>query len=273
MPDRIVRASILDSKAFNELSDEAEVLYRRLLSVVDDFGCYEADPELIQAKCFWRKVESWPTERITAGLSDICKPTNADGSVLMRLYIALGKRLLRIYKLGKPRARKLRYPLPEGDTCGHLPTDACTCMQTPTSANIRNICLQEQTSADICMQTQTSVGNVACTTTTTTTNTTTNKDLKKEGYEKHAAQWEEFCRLYPTHKFDEVRAGLAWAAADDPDAIIDGLKAWIPSEAWKDRGGRFVNHASRFISEGVYKMRPQAEDAAVIPPKPWKPDW
>lgn len=96
---------------------------------------------------------------------------------------------------------------------------------------------------------------------------------KKEEEQKHAAQWEEFCRLYPTHKFDEVRAGLAWAAADDPDAIIDGLKAWIPSEAWKDRGGRFVNHASRFISEGVYKMRPQAEDAAVIPPKPWKPDW
>ncbi len=38
MPNRIIREGILTSEAVNSLSWEAEVFFRRLLSVVDDFG-------------------------------------------------------------------------------------------------------------------------------------------------------------------------------------------------------------------------------------------
>jgi hypothetical protein len=38
MPSRLLREGILDSEAVNALSFAAEVFYRRLMSVVDDFG-------------------------------------------------------------------------------------------------------------------------------------------------------------------------------------------------------------------------------------------
>lgn len=54
MPNRIVREGINSSERVNDLSFGAELLYRRLMSVVDDFGRYHAAPVTIRAAC-------WPT--------------------------------------------------------------------------------------------------------------------------------------------------------------------------------------------------------------------
>lgn len=75
MPVRILREGILTSERVDQLSPEGEVFYRRLLSVVDDFGRYYANPKLLRSACFplKEKLESeqvfkWMNECVCAGL-------------------------------------------------------------------------------------------------------------------------------------------------------------------------------------------------------------
>lgn len=48
MPTRLLRDGIIASPRINSLSAEAELFYRRLMSVVDDFGCYYGSPANIR---------------------------------------------------------------------------------------------------------------------------------------------------------------------------------------------------------------------------------
>lgn len=52
LPTRILRDGILRSRKVFQLSPAAEVFYRRLMSVVDDFGRYYADRTLLLSDCF-----------------------------------------------------------------------------------------------------------------------------------------------------------------------------------------------------------------------------
>lgn len=54
MPRRLLREGILRSKRVNSLSIEAELFYRRLMSVVDDYGRYEFDSEILLSYCYPR---------------------------------------------------------------------------------------------------------------------------------------------------------------------------------------------------------------------------
>jgi len=54
MPSRIVREGILSSDRVNALSPMAELFYRRLLNVVDDYGRFHGAPATLRAAC-------WPT--------------------------------------------------------------------------------------------------------------------------------------------------------------------------------------------------------------------
>jgi hypothetical protein len=58
MPTRILREGILTSEAVNRLSDKAELFYRRLMSVVDDYGRFYAHPSILRAHCYPLKVDS-----------------------------------------------------------------------------------------------------------------------------------------------------------------------------------------------------------------------
>jgi len=52
MPSRILREGILTSERVATLNWAEEVFYRRLMSVVDDYGRYTANPKLIRAACY-----------------------------------------------------------------------------------------------------------------------------------------------------------------------------------------------------------------------------
>ncbi len=52
MPVRVLREGILTSERVDKLSLPAEVLYRRLMSVVDDFGRFSGNPKLLRAACY-----------------------------------------------------------------------------------------------------------------------------------------------------------------------------------------------------------------------------
>jgi hypothetical protein len=133
MPDRILRAGIIDSHAVNSLSEAAEIFYRRLFSVVDDFGRYEADPELLRVKCFWRQVDRWPAERIKAALLETGAAVKDNGKPLIISYEAGGKRYLEVTDFGRPRAKHSKYPHPptSDNTCEQMNADVSRCLPEP----------------------------------------------------------------------------------------------------------------------------------------------
>ena len=52
VPQRFLRPGITTSKRFNRVSFEAQTFYIRLITLVDDYGRYEADPELLRSYTF-----------------------------------------------------------------------------------------------------------------------------------------------------------------------------------------------------------------------------
>jgi hypothetical protein len=82
MPNRIVRDGILTSERVDMLSEAEELFFRRLMSVVDDYGKYSANPKLLLSACY-------PLRTTTKTLAEI------------NLYLAACEEvgLLKIYKI------------------------------------------------------------------------------------------------------------------------------------------------------------------------------
>lgn len=108
MPNRIVREGILTSEAVNGLNWAEEVFYRRLLSVVDDFGRYYATPKLLRAACYPLHIDK-------VSDSDIGKWLSAcETAALVRVYPASdGKRYLEVQNFKQQqRAKESKFPHP-----------------------------------------------------------------------------------------------------------------------------------------------------------------
>lgn len=120
MPDRIVRVGILTSEAVSGISFPAEVFYRRLMSVVDDFGRYDGRTAVLRAVLY-------PLQLGRVGESDIGKWTLETGEAgLVRQYHAGGKPFLEITKFGqKIRTKKSKWPDPptSADNCSQVLAD------------------------------------------------------------------------------------------------------------------------------------------------------
>jgi hypothetical protein len=124
MPNRILRAGILTSPRIAKLGWSEEVFYRRLHSVVDDFGRYYADEGMLRAACYPRQLNK-------VSDSDIGKWLRACvDAALVRVYPAEdGERYLEVLDFGQQvRAKKSSFP-DERSTCA---ADA-----TQTQANAR----------------------------------------------------------------------------------------------------------------------------------------
>src|SRR5690242_12691632 len=97
MPTRIVRDGILRSERINALSPAAELFYRRLMSVVDDFGRYDANPLLLRSDVFPLRVDQVTTEDIKLWLAECA----AGDKPLIHLYEIDGKPFLEILNFGQ----------------------------------------------------------------------------------------------------------------------------------------------------------------------------
>jgi hypothetical protein len=142
MPNRILREAILDSEAVNRLSCPAEVFYRRLMSVVDDFGRYDARPAVLRSRLYPLQLDRVREADISRWIAE-CEKAG-----LIALYAAGGKPYLLYHKLGEPRARASKYPDPPADavnsrqtmadesTCAHVRADVpYSPAPTPTPAD------------------------------------------------------------------------------------------------------------------------------------------
>lgn len=108
MPNRILREGILTSPKIAKLSWAEEVLYRRLMSLVDDFGRYFAAPDLLRGHAFPRQLNK-------VSDSDVGKWIQAiEEAGLVRVYPAQdGERYLEIVNFGQQvRATKSKFPPP-----------------------------------------------------------------------------------------------------------------------------------------------------------------
>lgn len=112
MPNRILREGILSSERVEQLNWAEECFYRRLMSVVDDFGRYYARPSLLLAACY-------PLLLKKVSESDIEKWLSACASAdLVWVYAADdGKRYLQLRDFNQQvRATKSKFPHPPS-TC------------------------------------------------------------------------------------------------------------------------------------------------------------
>jgi hypothetical protein len=106
MPSRILREGILTSERIARLGWAEEVFYRRLMSVVDDYGRYYATPMLLRAACY-------PLHLGKVSDADIGKWLRcAEKAGLVSVYRSLdGKRYLQLLDFRQQvRAKDSRYP-------------------------------------------------------------------------------------------------------------------------------------------------------------------
>jgi uncharacterized phage protein (TIGR02220 family) len=116
VPDRIVRAGILTSDSVNSLSWAGEVFYRRLMSVVDDFGRYDGRASVLRAALYALKVDRVSEPDIGKWIRE-CEEAG-----LVRRYTVDRKPFLELPKFGqKVRAKVSKWPDP--------PTSVNTCQQ------------------------------------------------------------------------------------------------------------------------------------------------
>ncbi|WP_174958620.1 conserved phage C-terminal domain-containing protein [Burkholderia aenigmatica] len=107
MPVRILREGILTSERVDLLSAEGEVFYRRLMSVVDDFGRYSANPKLLRAACYPLRLDTVKDADIAVWLGE------AESAGLITLYEVSAKQYLELVDFRQQvRAKESKYPNP-----------------------------------------------------------------------------------------------------------------------------------------------------------------
>lgn len=104
MPTRIIRDGILTSERVNLLSANAELFYRRLMSVADDYGRFSANLMLLRASCYPLKLDSVKEDSIKKHLAECV------GAGLIVLYTFEGKPYLEMQDFGQRINGKSKYP-------------------------------------------------------------------------------------------------------------------------------------------------------------------
>ncbi|WP_288668193.1 hypothetical protein [uncultured Akkermansia sp.] len=146
MPTRLIREGILTSERVASLSWEAEVFYRRLLSLVDDYGLSDARPSVLRSALYPLQLEKMSECNVQRCLA-ACETAG-----LILLFARNGKSFLMVRDFGQSLRSAPKYPLPDGykviqtgkskyqlvtpdDDCSQLQTDENSCSQLCTYAD------------------------------------------------------------------------------------------------------------------------------------------
>lgn len=108
MPNRIIRDGCLDSARVDALSLGAEVFYKRLFNVVDDYGRFEADPIVLLARAYPRRVHKYSVDDIEGWLEEcVCGP-----EPLVTVYQIGRKRYLQVNNFNQRERTPSKFPAP-----------------------------------------------------------------------------------------------------------------------------------------------------------------
>lgn len=108
MPTRLIRDAILTSGRVASLSWEEEVFYRRLMSVADDYGLYDARPPILRSALYPLQLDKMSECNIQRCLSA------CEAAGLILLYSHAGKPYLMILGFGQQGKTSPKWPLPDG---------------------------------------------------------------------------------------------------------------------------------------------------------------
>lgn len=118
----MLREGILTSERVNMLTAQAEVFYRRLMSVVDDYGRYYAKPELLLAACYPLQIEKVRKADIGTWIGATCE------AGLVRRYTVDGKDFLELIDFRQQvRAKNSKFPHPPNACVADATHTQCTC--------------------------------------------------------------------------------------------------------------------------------------------------
>lgn len=134
MPDRLIRESICTSETLNQLNDFEERFWHRLIVNCDDYGRFDARPEILKARLF-PLMEGKTKKDMTGTLSKLASVG------LVELYDVDGKPFLRVVtwdKYQRVRAKRSKFPEPVG---------AC-CQMTAYDGNSRRNPIQSESNPD-----------------------------------------------------------------------------------------------------------------------------
>lgn len=109
MPDRIIRVGILTSDLVNKLTWPAEVFYRRLMSVADDYGRYDGRPVILKAQLYALKSDRVTEPDIAKWIGE-CREAG-----LVRVYTVTEKPFVEILNFGQRIQAKSKWPDPPSD--------------------------------------------------------------------------------------------------------------------------------------------------------------
>lgn len=123
----MLREGILTSERVDMLTPAGEVFYRRLMSVVDDYGRFSANPKLVRAACYPLKLDTVHDEDITEWVKECAS------AALVLCYQVSGKQYLEVQDFRQQvRSKVSKYPDPPSNVCNCL-ADA---KQMPESAHL-----------------------------------------------------------------------------------------------------------------------------------------
>jgi hypothetical protein len=104
MPNRILREGILESERIHKIGPMAELFYRRLMSIVDDYGRYAYDIPVLLSRCFPRRP-SWADEEAITLWSGECSEAG-----LLTIYEVNKHKYLEISDFRQPIRSRSKWP-------------------------------------------------------------------------------------------------------------------------------------------------------------------
>lgn len=106
MPNRILREGILGSERVSRLKWPEEVFYRRLMSVVDDYGRTEANSQLLRSRCYPLQTDAVRNTDIPRWLA-ACEKAG-----LLSVYTVGGKQYVQIQNFRQQTRTDSKFPAP-----------------------------------------------------------------------------------------------------------------------------------------------------------------
>lgn len=303
MPTRMLREGILDSEAVNRLSLEAEVFYRRLMSLADDYGRADGRLEILRGRLFALQFDRWTIDKVAAAVDECCQSLLADGSPLVLRYEVGGKSYLQIENFGQRTRTQSRFPDPpnpaeiSADNCaqtsatrGQLSADARnppsndreTAENGQIEQNLHDLESCQQP-ADICAQMPANVR-------TTRAQGRTYSKSEAKAYAKASAnaggartgpgdlfdpdpgfqQFADLARSVRADRWLPKEAEAAWRAvvtsADAEAAVLAGFERWRDCADWRDG---VVHRWDRWLAQRMFEQEPRpaksSQQAAELP--------
>lgn len=119
MPSRLLREGILDSDAVNTLTWGGEVFYRRLMSVVDDYGRFDGRAAVLRSRLYPLKISSVSEADVSSWLAE-CQMAG-----LVSRYSVEGRPYILFHKLGAQQRTKAKFPGPSSEADLRAPVNNC----------------------------------------------------------------------------------------------------------------------------------------------------